>query len=147
MAERSTPTKGANRRLLTVEFGDCDPARIVYYPNYFRWFDQGTHHLFAEAGFPLPALATERGLTIPLVGARGDFTGPATWGDRIAVDSRVVRWGGKSFDVAHSVTHAETGAAIAEGQETRVCVAIDPDDPKGMRGVAVPDDIRTALGG
>lgn len=139
--------KGANRRILTVEFGDCDPARIVYYPNYFRWFDQGTHHLFAEAGFPLARLTEERGLTIPLVSAKGDFRGPAVWGDRIAVDSRITRWGSRAFDIAHTVTHAETGAPIAEGAETRVCVAIDPDDPKGIKGVPIPDDIRAALGG
>jgi 4-hydroxybenzoyl-CoA thioesterase len=22
---------------VTVEFGDCDPAGIAFYPNFFRW--------------------------------------------------------------------------------------------------------------
>ena len=145
MAEVSAT--GANRRTITIEFGDCDPARIVYYPNYFRWFDQGTHHLFEAAGFALKTLAETRHLTIPLVGARADFKGPAAWGDRIDIESRIERWGGKSFDVAHIVTHAGTGALIAEGGETRVCVALDPADPKAIRGVAIPDDIRAGLGG
>ena len=136
-----------NRRTIEIEFGDCDPARIVYYPNYFRWFDQGTHHLFAEAGFALPALHEARGLTIPLVGARADFRGPAAWGDRITVESRVVRWGRSAFDISHIVTHAASGAPVAEGSETRVCVVLDPADPKGIRGVPVPDDIKAALGG
>jgi len=139
--------RGVNRRVITIEFGDCDPARIVYYPNYFRWFDQGAHHLFAAAGFSLPQLAETRGLTIPLVNATATFAGPAVWGDTIAVESRVTRWGTRAFDIAHTVTHAETGAAVAQGSETRVCVQIDPADPKGMRGVAIPDDIRRALGG
>ena len=138
---------GASRRLITIEFGDCDPARIVYYPNYFRWFDQGTHHLFAAAGFALAPLAETRGLTIPLVGAKADFRGPASWGDTIAVVSRITRWGTRAFDVAHTVTQAGTGAPVAEGSETRVCVALDPADPKGIRGVAIPDDIKAALGG
>ena len=132
---------------VTVEWGDCDPAGIVYYPAYFRWFDQGTHHLFASAGFPLAQLAEMRGLTIPLVGAKGDFTGPAAWGDTIAIESRITRWGNRAFDIVHSVTHAESGKPIAEGSETRVCVALDPNDPKGIRGVPIPDDIRAALGG
>ena len=34
---------------VTVEWGDCDPAGIVYYPSYFRWCDQATYRLF-EAG-------------------------------------------------------------------------------------------------
>ena len=24
----------------TVEFGDCDPAQVVWFPNYFRWMDE-----------------------------------------------------------------------------------------------------------
>jgi 4-hydroxybenzoyl-CoA thioesterase len=139
--------KGVNRRTIAIEFGDCDPARIVYYPNYFRWFDQGTHHLFAAAGFPLAQLAAARGLTIPLVGAKADFRGPASWGDTIAIESRIARWGNRAFDIAHTVSHAATGAPVAEGSETRVCVALDPADPKGIRGVPIPDDIRAALGG
>ena len=35
---------------ITVEWGDCDPAGIVYYPSYFKWFDQGTYRLFLKAG-------------------------------------------------------------------------------------------------
>ena len=35
-----------------VEFGDCDPAQIVYFPNFFRWFDAATFHFFRECGLP-----------------------------------------------------------------------------------------------
>ena len=38
---------------VTVEFGDCDPAQIVYYPNFFRWMDAASRHYFAAAGVPL----------------------------------------------------------------------------------------------
>ena len=37
---------------LHVEFGDCDPAGIVFYPNYFRWMDVGTRRFFASCGVP-----------------------------------------------------------------------------------------------
>ena len=33
-----------------VEWGDCDPADIVFYPNYFRWFDAASWNLFEVAG-------------------------------------------------------------------------------------------------
>ena len=36
----------------TVEFGDCDPAQIVFYPNFFRWMDAASLHFFAPAGVP-----------------------------------------------------------------------------------------------
>src|SRR6202051_1069698 len=40
----------SSRHEITVEWGDCDPAGIVYYPAYFRWIDQATYRLFLAAG-------------------------------------------------------------------------------------------------
>jgi hypothetical protein len=42
----------SNTIQLHVEFGDCDPAGIVFYPNYFRWMDVGTRRFFAACGVP-----------------------------------------------------------------------------------------------
>ena len=36
----------------TVEFGDCDPAGIVFYPNYLRWMDAASLHFFRAMGVP-----------------------------------------------------------------------------------------------
>ena len=36
----------SNEIQMTVEFGNTDAAGIVFYPNYFMWFDKGTHWLF-----------------------------------------------------------------------------------------------------
>jgi 4-hydroxybenzoyl-CoA thioesterase len=35
----------SSRHEVAVEWGDCDPAGIVYYPAYFRWCDQATYRL------------------------------------------------------------------------------------------------------
>ena len=35
---------------MTIEWGDCDDAGIVFYPNYFRWFDNAFHHLLRQCG-------------------------------------------------------------------------------------------------
>ena len=40
----------SSRHDVTVEWGDCDPAGIVYYPSYFRWCDQASHRLLLAAG-------------------------------------------------------------------------------------------------
>ena len=31
-----------------VSFGDCDPAGIVYYPNFFTWVDRCFHTMLHE---------------------------------------------------------------------------------------------------
>ena len=40
-----------NRRDVQIQWGDCDPANIVYYPRYFAMFDDSTSILFEAAGF------------------------------------------------------------------------------------------------
>ena len=40
-----------NRFTVRIEWADCDPAGIVYYPRYFAMFDTATHHLFEAAGW------------------------------------------------------------------------------------------------
>ena len=39
-----------------VEFGHCDPAGIVWYPNFYEWFDAASHRLAERAGDGLHAL-------------------------------------------------------------------------------------------
>jgi 4-hydroxybenzoyl-CoA thioesterase len=34
----------------TVDWGDCDPAGIVFYPRYFAWFDRAAHRFFEAKG-------------------------------------------------------------------------------------------------
>lgn len=58
-----------------VQFGDCDPARIVWFPNFFRWIDAASRHFFAECGVP-PWYETER--TTGMLGTRWWTRTPAS---------------------------------------------------------------------
>jgi 4-hydroxybenzoyl-CoA thioesterase len=101
-----------------LEWGDCDPAGIIFYPTYFRWFDAATWHLFAQAGYPAKRMRAEH-RAMPLVAADCKFKHPAEQQDRAEVRSRILRWGGKSFVVGHDVVR-EDGVLLAQGSETRV---------------------------
>ena len=35
-----------------VHFGDCDPAGIVFFPNFSRWMDAASLHFFMQCGVP-----------------------------------------------------------------------------------------------
>jgi acyl-CoA thioesterase FadM len=45
------PEMPSNARRLHIEWGDCDPAGIVFYPRYFVMFDRSTSLLIAR---PMP---------------------------------------------------------------------------------------------
>ncbi len=130
----------------TVEFGDCDPLRIVFYPNFFRWMDAAFRQFFVAAGVP-SWYETERTDGIfgaPLVDASARFLKPATFGDRIAVDTGVAEWRGRSFVVAHVIRRADE--VLVEGREVRILACRHPDDPARIRAAAVPDWLRAKLG-
>ncbi|MFP5412896.1 MAG: acyl-CoA thioesterase, partial [Gammaproteobacteria bacterium] len=37
---------------IDVRFGHCDPAGIVFFPNFHRWMDAASLHFFMECGAP-----------------------------------------------------------------------------------------------
>ena len=68
-----------NRRDVQIQWGDCDPANIVYYPRYFAMFDDSTSTLFEVAGFSKQDLVRKYGLVgIPMVDTRSKFYIPST---------------------------------------------------------------------
>ena len=134
-----------NRRSVTIEWGDCDPAGIVYYPRYFAMFDASTAHLFAAAlGYDKFEMRKRFGIVgFPMVGTSAKFIAPSRYGETVMIESSITRFGRSSFDVAHKLLRGPDPAI--EAAETRVWAAVDPDDPERIRGVAIPDEVTAAL--
>ena len=77
-----------NKRELHIEFGDCDPGGIVYFPRYFEFVDACTTALFERAGLPVPQTYKIYGIAgIPLVEAKAQFFVPSQFGDHVVVES------------------------------------------------------------
>jgi 4-hydroxybenzoyl-CoA thioesterase len=134
-----------NSRQVEIEFGDCDPAGIVYYPNYFRMFDAATAHLF-EAALGMKKIAWTRhyGIVgIPMVDTGARFIKPARFGDVVTINTTITSFRRSSFDVGHQVFHE--GMLAVEARETRVWTGRDPDDPDKLKSVPLPADVVAAL--
>lgn len=127
-----------------VEWGDCDPARIVYYPNFFRWFDQAARNLFEVHGLGWAELFDRYGTRgMPLVDARAQFRQPARFGDTLEVETVLRRWGTRSFELGHTIR--VFGAVAVEGQETRIWGISDPADPEGLKAGTIPDAVKARV--
>jgi 4-hydroxybenzoyl-CoA thioesterase len=136
----------SNRHEVTVEWGDCDPAGIVYYPAYFRWCDEATYRLFLKAGIRRDD--TRGGPWkegTPLVAAQCSFRRPSQTGEKLIVESCVARLGRSSFTIAHRFLDA-SGAVAADGSETRIW-ARKEGDARSLRAVPIPEDVRQRLTG
>jgi 4-hydroxybenzoyl-CoA thioesterase len=128
------------RRQLTIEWGHCDPAGIVFNSRYFEYFDWSTTLLFQAAlGFGKPELQRKFDADMPLVDARAKFLRPATFGDVVEIASTVGEFRRSSFDVQHRLT--KDGELAVEGVETRVWVGRDPSDPSQFRAKPLPAEL------
>jgi 4-hydroxybenzoyl-CoA thioesterase len=130
----------------TVEFGDCDPAQIVFYPNFLRWMDAASLHFFRACGFPpWRELAHSDGiLGTPIVDVQVKFLAPASYGDAIDVETSIPEWRGKSFVLAHVIRRGAT--VLVEGREVRIFARRHPDDAARIQAVALPDRLRRLVG-
>ena len=131
--------------IVPVEFGDTDPATIVFYPHFFRWFDASAWRLFAKVGLTLDVLQKEFGLIgLPIAEAQSKFIKPARLGDTLEITSYVTNWKRKSFDVKHEVVNG--GDRCAEGIETRVCARRREEDSHEFLAISIPEEIRKRFG-
>ena len=80
-----------SHKKLLVEWGHCDPAGIVFFPQYLAWFDDCTTALFMDAGMPIQSIFKEHGVIgIPVVDVRARFILPSKFGDELTVESTVM---------------------------------------------------------
>jgi 4-hydroxybenzoyl-CoA thioesterase len=75
-----------------------------------------------------------------LVQASAQFYAPASFGDNVVVESRIVEWGKSSFRVEHKLYKGNVLGA--EGSEKRVWTVRDASSEKGMRGDTIPEEVK-----
>ncbi|HVO57189.1 MAG TPA: acyl-CoA thioesterase [Dongiaceae bacterium] len=130
-----------NRREVHVEWGDCDPAGIVYFPRFFEFFDACTAALFERAGFRKAEMLQQFNLLgIPMVDTRAQFHAPVAFGETVTVESEIIEWGRTSFTVRHKMYKGKELAA--EGSEKRVWTVRDAQAKHGIRSEPIPQGVK-----
>jgi 4-hydroxybenzoyl-CoA thioesterase len=122
-----------------IRFHHCDPAGIVFYPEYLviidelieDWFTEGMQTSFADLH------AIDR-IGIPAARIEVDFLSPSKIGDVLCLQLVVTRIGTKSFTVT---VEASVGATVRlRAVLVRVVASLD-----GLRSIPIPDALRARL--
>jgi 4-hydroxybenzoyl-CoA thioesterase len=123
----------------TVRFADCDPAGIVFFPQYLvmlntlveEWFDDGLR-------FPYAGVIGARRLGLPTVRLEVDFTAVSRHGDRLRQQLAVRKIGRSSLALQVEFFGGEELRLRA--RQVLVCTSLDNHRP-----LPLPDDIRSAM--
>jgi 4-hydroxybenzoyl-CoA thioesterase len=128
-----------------IEFGDCDPARIVWNPRFFGMADHGVTCLFADAfGRPAGETFLLYGIAgLPLVHTEASFRKAVFWEDEVRVETTVMKIGRSSLSLGHRVI--AKGEVCAEISGVRVWAVAAPGRPGEIMAAPIPDAVREAL--
>jgi 4-hydroxybenzoyl-CoA thioesterase len=126
-----------------VQFGDCDPAGIVFFPNFNKWMDAASLAFFMACGVPpWRELVKTRGIIgTPLLEIHTKFYKPATYGETLEVHTQIESWAAKTLRQKHAVMR--DGVLLCEGIEVRAFCIRDPENPDRMKAIPIPEDIKT----
>ncbi len=124
-----------------VLFGDCDPAGIVFFPNFYRWMDAASLHFFMSHGVPpWRELRQSHGVMgTPLLEIHTRFVKSATYGETIEIHTSVEEWRNKTFVHRHLIKRGDD--LLVEGTETRAFLGYD-DAEQRLRAIPIPEFIR-----
>jgi YbgC/YbaW family acyl-CoA thioester hydrolase len=125
----------------TIEWGDCDEAGIVFYPNYFYWFDSTYQRWLRTRSLSQRELRSRFGSVTPLVNVGARFMGPASYDDELQVRAQIEEWGERRFRVDYTL--AVNGTTVATGFEERAW-AIRSENG-ALRGAAIPSEFKELM--
>lgn len=129
-----------NQFQLRVNWGDTDKAGIVYYPNYFKWFDIAGHQFFRSIGLAPQKLADEQQIILPLMDARCTFEKPLYYDDIITIKTKVEEIHRKTIKLSHEVYRGEERTGY--GYELRGWVK---ETEGKIAAVPIPQEVKDLL--
>jgi len=125
---------------IRVEWGDCDPAGIVYYPNFFHWCDVATWNFFAACGLPITELQKRYGtIGFPLLEASAAFRVPSRPQDLLTIATSLGTLKRKTLELHHAFSR--DGVDLLTARELRVWAKRDAARPYGLRSGTIPPEV------
>jgi acyl-CoA thioester hydrolase len=97
-----------------VTYGDSDPFDVVYYANYFDFFERGRTELFRELGLTYREIS-DKGLFLPVSETQCKYVKSATYDDLLLIETRIAFLKKASIRFDYKVYKKVNKTLIAEG--------------------------------
>jgi len=129
---------------IQVEWEDCDPAGIIFYPRFYQYFDRGTWNLWHAIGLDRPSIHALGAVGFPIAEAQAKFLYPCRFRDMLSLESTVsdIR-DGRWITVSHTIHLGQRLAAT--GYEVRFFGVPHPGDPLRLRAETIPPEVLSKM--
>lgn len=126
-----------------VQWGDTDAAGIVFYPNYFRWFDHAALEFLRSIGWPLETLRAQFQVLAPILEAGCRFQHPLRYRDLLTIETIAIEVRTHTFRLEHRVSRGDVMTGL--GYEVRGLARIPGDESGKLELVPIPEEVRQCL--
>lgn len=137
----SAKSRAEFSRSVRIRFSHCDPAGIIFFPQYLVLFNQLVEDWFNEGlGIGYADMIGRRQIGLPIVRLECDFQAVSRMGDEVTLCLSVERVGGKSLTL--QLQCHDAGQVRVSARKVLVFT-----DLNSHRAIPIPADIRQALEG
>jgi acyl-CoA thioester hydrolase len=105
---------------LRVRYSETDQMGVVYYANFFVWFEMGRTDLCRQHGFAYRDMEQQDGLYIMVAEARCRYKAPARYDEELLVRTRLQAAHRRVLVFAYEVHRENDNTVLAEGETVHV---------------------------
>ena len=123
MTVRSGPASQPVRQTrssVRVRYAETDKMGVVYYANYFVWFEIGRTDVCRQCGFSYRDMEIEDDAYLMVVEAQCKYRRPARYEDDLVVRTRLDSWSKRTLRFSYEIVDAATRELLAEGMTAHV---------------------------
>lgn len=106
--------------IIRVRYAETDQMGIVYYGNYFTWFEIGRVELCRQLGFEYRRMETEDDSFIIVAEAQCRYKKPARFDDVLAIRTRVTQSLRRTLRFGYEIINHSSGELLATGETLHV---------------------------
>ena len=123
-----------------VTYADTDKLGIIYYANYFKYFEQGRTELLRSLGVRYRDLEIQRKIYLPAVEAKCRYLAPSRYDDLLTVRTWIAELGRASISFECDVVDGDLADKVVAHGYSRHALVNDL-----WRTTRVPEDLRLLL--
>jgi acyl-CoA thioester hydrolase len=109
--------------VVRVRYAETDKMGVVYYANYFVWFEVGRTDLLRSLGWTYREMENA-GIALPVIAAQCDYRRPARYDEEIEIRTRGRMLSPIRMEFTYEVARRGEEAVVASGRT--VHAALDP---------------------
>lgn len=122
-----------------VSYRDTDQMGVVYYANYFAWFEIARTELLRAQGITYREIEREKRLALPAVEVHCKYRAPARYDDIVVIKTAITQMKNTSLRFDYELFNKESGELLVTAYTTHVFI------DENRRPVRIPDFIRKVI--